>query len=101
VLVALSMVLYSPTTMCAAPGDDEAELARRLRAEGAILPLDHFVRRAQALRPGGLIDARLHFEREHDTYVYEIYMLDQSGDLWEVEFDASGGDLIELEAKGP
>ena len=92
--------------LCIGPGvsaasSDEAELARQLRLQGVILPLEDLLRRAQALRPGSLIDARLHHEREHDTYVYEIRMLDRNGVLWEVEFDASSGEMLEVEPEDP
>jgi uncharacterized membrane protein YkoI len=82
-------------------GGDGADLARRLRAQGVILPLEDLLRRAQSLRPGSMIDARLHHEREHDTYVYEIRMLDRNGVLWEVEFDASSGEMLEVEPEDP
>ncbi|MCF7983036.1 MAG: hypothetical protein K9L70_01400 [Thiohalocapsa sp.] len=78
-------------------GKDDAALARRLLAEGAILPLEHFIHRARAIVRGTLIDAELSYEAEHRAYVYEIRMLGPSGDVRELEFDAATGVLIEHE----
>jgi uncharacterized membrane protein YkoI len=77
--------------------DADAALARRLLKEGAILPLETFVDRARVLRAGTLIDADLRYETEHRAYVYEIHMLDADGAVWEVEFDAASGELLEHE----
>jgi uncharacterized membrane protein YkoI len=77
--------------------DDDARLARRLLADGAILPLSHFIDYARSLRAGVLIDAELHFETEHQAYVYEMHMLDAAGTVWEMEFDAATGRMLENE----
>ena len=63
--------------------------------EGKILPLEFFIDRARELRTGSLIDAELHFEPDHDYYVYEIHLLDDTGEVWEMEFNAATGLLIE------
>lgn len=83
--------------MPAAYGDSDAALARRLLAAGEILPLETFVERARGLRPGTLIDADLRYEKEHGGHVYEIHMLAPDGTVWEVEFDAASGELLEME----
>lgn len=76
----------------------DAELARRLLASGAILPLEHVLTRAREIRQGTLINAELAYEAEHSAYVYEIRLLDSDGDVWELEFDAADGRLIEHES---
>lgn len=98
---AILALALSALGTAAAAREEGPELARRLLAEGVILPLPELLRRAQDLRPGTLIDAGLQFEREHDAYVYEIHMLDPEGRLWEVEFDAGTGELLELESADP
>lgn len=80
--------------------EGEADLARRLQAQGVILPLEQVVRRARDGHPGTLIDAQLHYESSHGHYVYELHLLDPGGTLWEVELDARTGDLVELAPKG-
>ena len=81
-------------------GARDAALARRLVAAGRILPLARVVSEARALRPGILIGAGLHRERHHRGYLYEVWMLDAAGIVWELEFDASTGQLIEHERGG-
>ena len=77
------------------PDDAGADLARRLLADGKILPLEFFIDRTREVRTGSLIDAELHFEPDHGSYVYEIHLLDDTGEVWEMEFNASTGLLIE------
>jgi len=94
--------LFLALTACCVPADDEAEpldaeLARHLVSRGLILPLEHFVRRARQLRAGELLDVRLGYEPGHRLYVYEVWMLGPEGHVWEVEFDAGSGALIEHE----
>lgn len=77
--------------------DSGSGMARQLLASGTILPLQHFIDQARALRPGKLIDADLHPKLEHHGYVYEIHMVDPGGLVWEVEFDAVTGELLEID----
>jgi uncharacterized membrane protein YkoI len=80
-----------------ARADADADSARRLVQQGAILPLAEILPRVQAVQAGTLIELELHYEREHDAYVYEMEVLDADGRLWEVELDATTGELIEVE----
>lgn len=82
-------------SMTAAAEEDQVDAAQLL-AQGAVLPLDRFIDRARTLRPGRLIDAHLRYEETHRAYVYELEILDPSGVVWEVEFDAASGALLEL-----
>lgn len=74
---------------------EDAVVARQLHESGRVLSLEYFVRRAQSLLPGTLVDARLREEPHHSSWVYEIFMLDAGGRIWEIEFDAGTGELIE------
>ena len=82
-------------------GGDDAAFARGLHDAGSILSLEHFAAKAREIHPGTLVDARLHYEDEHQAYVYEIQILDGAGEVWEVEFDAETGALIERERRHP
>lgn len=96
--VVFCLALSGPATAPAhQDGSDarDAELARRLLASGDILPLEHFITRAREIRQGTVIDAELAYEAEHSAYIYEIRLLDSDGDVWELEFDAANGRLIE------
>jgi uncharacterized membrane protein YkoI len=81
----------------AAQADSDADRARGLVAEGAILPLEEILPRVPARYHGTLVELELHYELEHGTYVYEMKLLDARGRLWELELDAKTGELIELE----
>ena len=69
--------------------------ARILRESGKILPLESIIETAKNYRKGEVIDTEL--ERDDNLLVYEIEMLDDQGRVWELEFDATNGDLLELE----
>jgi len=36
-------------------------------------------------------------EKEDGLYVYELEIVDYSGEVWELELDAKTGELVELE----
>jgi len=81
-----------------AGADDDVELARRLREQGRILPLEQLLSRAQELRAGIPVEVELHTEGERHAFVYEIEMLDRNGDVWSIVFDAETGALVHLDA---
>lgn len=69
--------------------------ARTLRESGKILPLENIIEKAKNFRQGEIIDTEL--ERDKGMLIYEIEILDDQGRVWELEFDATSGDLLELE----
>lgn len=69
--------------------------ARALRESGRILPLEQIIDIAKAFKQGEVIDTNL--EKDDDIYQYEIEILDPNGRVWEMEFDAANGELMELE----
>jgi uncharacterized membrane protein YkoI len=75
-----------------AVGDDHDE-ARELYQAGEIQPLETIVEQAQAQRPGRVLEVEL--ETEHDRYIYELEILDPQGVVWELEFDARTGELLD------
>lgn len=75
--------------------DDDHLEARRLVETGSILPLESILDRVQAQRPGRILEVEL--EREDGRYIYEIELLDQSGQVWELELDAVTGETLEQE----
>jgi uncharacterized membrane protein YkoI len=77
--------------------DNDSDAARELHEAGRILSLEHFIEQATRIHPGRVIDAELKWEDEHDHYVYEIEVLDVRGEVWELEFDAQRGGLLEGE----
>lgn len=85
---ALAVLLAGPARAAAEEHDD----ARRLAAEGAILPLEKVIERARAERPGRIIETEL--EREGERYVYQLEVLDEAGAVSELRFDAGTGELL-------
>jgi Peptidase propeptide and YPEB domain len=88
--LALCALAVPGGALCADVGHREAQ---RLRESGRILPLETIVQRAQALHPGKLLDIEL--EREDGRYVYELELLDERGVVWELEYDAATGTLLQ------
>jgi len=75
-------------------GDDHLK-ARQLVQEGTILPLEQIIELTKLQHPGRILEVE--FEQEHDRYVYEIELVDEKGQVWELEYDAETGELIEKE----
>jgi uncharacterized membrane protein YkoI len=80
--------------------EQEWEQVRELQSAGKILSLENFMGKAVEIHPGRVIDAKLKWEDSHGHYVYEIDVLDPRGEIWEVEFDAQTGRLVERERRG-
>ncbi|MCX4189665.1 PepSY domain-containing protein [Methylophaga sp. OBS3] len=75
--------------------DVSYQQARALREAGAILPLERIIEIAKTIKPGEVIDTGL--EEDDGLYEYEIEILDANGRVWEMEFDAATGELMDLE----
>ena len=75
-----------------ANAEDDAREAARLAKEGAILPLEKILERARAEHPGKVLETEL--EHKQGRYVYEVELLDDKGEVWELKLDAKTGGLI-------
>lgn len=95
ITAALSAVLALGAVMSSADSDADHILARKLRAAGEILPLENIVARALQHRPGELLESEL--EREQGRYVYEVDILDNAGQVWELKLDARTAALLQME----
>lgn len=95
------LLLLSICIACCLPGislaGDKGDhlKARQLVQEGTILPLEQIIERAKLHHPGRILEVE--FEQEHNGYVYEIELVDEKGQVWELEYDAETGELIEKE----
>lgn len=76
--------------------ETEHDHARRLHREGAIVSLESVVDVAQGMRAGDLLEVEL--EHKHGQYIYEVEILDPSGQVWELRFDAHDGAFLREEA---
>ena len=75
--------------------DDDSQRARLLQQQGNILPLEQIIQSAMAIKSGQILETEL--DDEDGRYLYELDILDQHGQVWELKLDASTGELIELE----
>jgi len=75
--------------------DDDHLEARRLMESGSIQPLEIILERVQTQRPGRILEVEL--EGKDRRYVYEIELLDESGQVWELKLDAVTGEILEQE----
>lgn len=94
-LAGLLMLLVTPGKSLQA--DEDAARARMLQQRGDILPLEQVIQSAMAVKPGQILETEL--DEEDDRYVYELEILDDRGQVWELELDASTAELLELESE--
>ena len=80
-----------------ASADSDHLKARQLLEAGTILPLEQLLDQAQHEHPGRILEVE--FEQEQGRYIYEIELVDDKGEVWEIEYDAQTGELIEKEQK--
>jgi uncharacterized membrane protein YkoI len=89
----LSLMLIFPASVS---GEDiSAEQARMLKKQGDILSLESIIDAALTIKPGQILETEL--DADDGRYIYELEILDDRGRVWELEFDAANGELIELE----
>ncbi len=93
-ITTLMAVCVALLTGAAQAKDDHLE-ARRLVENGTIMPLEKILEQVRLHRPGRILEVEL--EREEQKYIYEIDLLDDAGQVWELEVDAKNGDLLKSE----
>jgi uncharacterized membrane protein YkoI len=79
-------------------GDDEVhehEAVRGMVGQGDILPLEQILQNARQHRAGRVLEIEL--EDKSGELVYEVEILDDNGEVWEMKFDARSGALLEEE----
>lgn len=76
--------------------EDDQDTAKKLKESGAILPLEAIVQKAQREYPGRILEVKL--EDQRNRLIYELELLDESGVVWELSYDAKTGELIQ---RGP
>lgn len=92
--ILLLMILGLSGLLLATPGfsDEDHKEARRLKELGEILPLEQILESAKIEQPGRVISVEM--EDEDGRHVYEVEILDKSGEVWELYFDAATGKLV-------
>ncbi len=94
-LTGLLMMLLVPGQSLQA--DEDSDRARMLKQRGDILPLEQVIKAAMAVKSGQILETDL--DQEAGRYIYELEILDDRGQVWELELDASTAELIELESE--
>jgi uncharacterized membrane protein YkoI len=75
--------------------ESDSERARLLKQQGKILPLEQVIAAAMAVKSGQILETEL--EEDDGRFVYELEILDEAGQVWELELDAATAELIELD----
>lgn len=75
--------------------ESEHEAVRELMQQGDILPLEQILEQARQHRTGRVLETEL--EQQRGGYIYEVEILDDNGEVWEMKFDAASGELLEQE----
>lgn len=86
------MLIYCCGTAVA---DSDHLKAKALVEAGSILPLEQILKQVATDHPGHILEVE--FEQEHGQYVYEVELVDKKGLVWELEYNAENGELIEKE----
>jgi len=94
-IAALLGVLLLAAAVVPAAADDDHVTARKLRESGQIMPLEKIVERARSEKPGEVLETEL--DRENGRYFYEVEIVDEAGQVWDIKLDAGTGALIEME----
>ncbi len=89
IILTLTVSFIAPAFTLA---DEGHEKAKQLREAGEILPLETVIKTATEKKPGRVIEAEL--KKSRGGYVYEIELVDKSGVVWELKYDAKTGELI-------
>ena len=93
-LLPLLFPVLLATAVSTAQADDDVRLdeATRLMQEGKIQSFDSLNEKALKARAGEITDTEL--EQEHGRYVYKVEVRDAQGVEWDLELDASNGEVL-------
>ncbi len=78
-----------------ATADEDYQLAKKLRQQGEIFPLEKIIGYARAEKDGEVLETE--FEKKDGRYIYEVEILDVQGQVWEIKLDAKSGKIIKVE----
>lgn len=92
----LAAGVSSPLALASSHKED-ARLARQALESGEILPLRTLLERLEADYPGQVLEVEL--EREKGQWVYELKLLQPSGQLLELHVDARDARVMKVKDK--
>ena len=88
---AMALLLFSGHSLA----DEEHEQARALMTSGEILPLEQVLMKVKDGRNWRLLEAEL--EKEDSIWIYEFELVDEQGQVHELEVDARNGTTLKEE----
>lgn len=94
-LIVAALVLICVSAVSFVNADESQLTARKLSEAGLILPLEKITKAAKAIKTGEILETEL--ELKKGIYIYEIEILDNKSQVWELKLDAKTGKLIKLE----
>lgn len=89
------LILLSVSAASFVNADESQLTARKLSEAGLILPLEKINKAAQSIKAGRILETEL--ELKKGVYIYEVEILDNKSQVWELKLDAKTGKLIKLE----
>lgn len=95
-LAYVTIVLALMSLPAPASGEEEGELQQAIRRAvqlGKIVPLEQIVGDALRRVPGRIIEVEVDLDEDE----YELEVLDSQGVVWELDYRASTGALIDME----
>ena len=90
------VILFLTVVSQVSAHDLSQDQALKLRQEGKVLSSQTFIERALERHPKARL-LELELEEKHGRYVYEVELLTVQGQVRELKFDASSGELLEDE----
>jgi len=78
-----------------AQADVKQDKVIELNQQGVIMSLQQIIDKATAIQPGNILETEL--DEEDGLYIYELEILDDKGQVWELELNAQSGELLEIE----
>ena len=91
----LVVILISMGSVPLVNADETQASAQKLLKAGKILPLEKIRAFAKALKPGEILETEL--EHKKGIYIYEVEILDDKSQVWELKLDAKTCKLIKME----
>ncbi|GKT12320.1 MAG: hypothetical protein ISEC1_P1298 [Thiomicrorhabdus sp.] len=86
-IILISLALLSTSSL-----SDDQDRVLNLREAGEILPLEQILKITRKEIDGRILEVEL--EQEKETILYELQILDITGQVWELKIDAKTGDII-------
>ena len=74
---------------------DDQDRVLELRLAGEVMPLEQILKISRQYQQGSILEVEL--EQEWNTIIYELKILADDGQVWELKVDAKSGAIIERE----